>query len=210
MEGRSAAPKSDEAGAAVTVASPTVKAQRRGHCHLFRHPRPFLGVACLNGRRTRNPEQIRDKESTKYMKCPTCGGDVGGGLLASPPSRPCVLTFATIGAGEKSWCLTQVQIDAWTELYPGLDVLQTCRKAKAWVDADLTRRKTAKGMTKFLVGVWLNRDIDRRAGGDRRAMPPRPGVVGRLTEWECPLCGLTWMATSALGGCPHCRAASTT
>ena len=47
------------------------------------------------------------------------------------------------------------QIDEWIPLYPGIDILAECRKAKAWNDTQAAK-KTAKGMTKFLVN-WFNR-----------------------------------------------------
>ena len=71
-----------------------------------------------------------------------------------------LLTFRTIGTGGSTWNLTDAQIVAWQGAYPALDVLQECRKAEAWLEAEPTRRKTVKGMPRFLVG-WLNRTVAR-------------------------------------------------
>lgn len=70
--------------------------------------------------------------------------------------EPPVLEFPTDG-DPKTWALTQSQVDEWAGLYPGLDILTESRKAMAWVKAN--RRKTARGMKRFLVG-WLNRAND--------------------------------------------------
>jgi hypothetical protein len=35
------------------------------------------------------------------------------------------------------------------------------RKALAWIEANPTRRKTAKGMPRWIVNTWLSRDQDR-------------------------------------------------
>ena len=63
------------------------------------------------------------------------------------------------------WPLTAGQADAWTVLYPSTDVLGECRKALAWIDANASQRKTARGMPKFLVG-WLNRASPQPGGGE--------------------------------------------
>ena len=54
------------------------------------------------------------------------------------------------------WLLTEAQIEAWVTLFPTLDVRAECRAAWVWIDANPTRRKTARGMKRFL-GGWLIR-----------------------------------------------------
>ena len=78
-------------------------------------------------------------------------------------TTPAVLIFPTVGAGAKTWELTEAQRAEWQGHYPGLDVLGECRKALAWVRAN--QPKTARGMPAFLVG-WLNRTTNR--GGTSR------------------------------------------
>jgi hypothetical protein len=88
---------------------------------------------------------------------------------AVPPEPP-VLVFPTSGK-VKSWSLVGSQIDRWEELYPGVAIRSECRKALGWIEANPTKRKTARGMPKFLNG-WLSRTQD--AGGNGRASPPAP------------------------------------
>jgi len=98
-----------------------------------------------------------------------------------PPAAdasPSVMTFPVNG-GSKTWTLTKTQVEEWTGLYPGLDVIAECSKSLAWVRAN--RRKTASGMPKFLVG-WLNRANDApqtqrkplKIDGAYRETKPRP------------------------------------
>jgi uncharacterized protein YdaU (DUF1376 family) len=106
-------------------------------------------------------------------------------------TSPTVLEFPTVGSGGSVWSLTQSQESEWGELYPALSILDESRKALAWVSADPVRRKTAKGMPRFLVG-WFNRANDR--GGARTAQEPSRPPGGHLVKsaWECPheqLCG---------------------
>jgi len=85
-------------------------------------------------------------------------------ISSATSAEPSVIDYPAVGK-PPSWGLTQTQIDAWAALYPGLDVLAECRKAKAWLLAN--KRKTAGGMSRFLVN-WLNQATNsgpRRAGG---------------------------------------------
>ena len=76
---------------------------------------------------------------------------------ASEPTQgePAVLQYPCQGKGVV-WALIQPQIDTWANVLPSTDVLGECRKAHAWLEANFNRRKTARGMPKFLFG-WLNR-----------------------------------------------------
>jgi hypothetical protein len=93
-------------------------------------------------------------------------------------ASPSVMTFPVNG-GSKTWSLTKKQVEEWAALYPGLDVIAECSKSLAWVRAN--RRKTSRGMPKFLVG-WLNRANDApqpqrkslKIDGAYRETKPRP------------------------------------
>lgn len=77
-------------------------------------------------------------------------------------SEPAALTFPIVGGkGETAWGLTDTKIAEWQALFPNADVPGECRKALAWVQANGERRKTGRGMTRFLVG-WLTRTVDSR------------------------------------------------
>lgn len=64
----------------------------------------------------------------------------------------------------------QEAIDKWASLYPAVDVMQELRKMAGWLDANRTRRKTRRGIEKFING-WLAREQDK--GGVQR------GTVGQ-------------------------------
>jgi hypothetical protein len=67
------------------------------------------------------------------------------------------------------WELTRSQEVQWSQLFPSLDVLAESRAAMAWILADPARKKTAKGMKRFLVG-WLGRS-QNRGGRTRHGSP---------------------------------------
>lgn len=100
----------------------------------------------------------RERNSTEASSVPSAGG--------VPP----VLVFPVVGPHGPEWTLSEAQVAEWATLYPGLDVTVECRKAKAWLHANPTRRKTSTGMARFLVG-WLSRTTNR--SGPRAVVPSR-------------------------------------
>lgn len=53
----------------------------------------------------------------------------------------------------------QPDIDCWKELYPAVDIIQELRKMKGWLDSNPTKRKTRRGIKRFING-WLARTQD--------------------------------------------------
>lgn len=68
----------------------------------------------------------------------------------------------------------QEAIDKWASLYPAVDVMQELRKMAGWLDANRTKRKTARGIEKFING-WLAREQDK--DGTAQSKPPKPSVL---------------------------------
>lgn len=47
----------------------------------------------------------------------------------------------------------------WIELYPAVDVMQELRNMRGWLNSNPTKRKTARGIMRFITG-WLSREQD--------------------------------------------------
>lgn len=56
--------------------------------------------------------------------------------------------------------ITQQDIDDWQALFPAVDVIKELRGMVAWAEANPTRRKTDKGIRRFIVN-WLMKEQDR-------------------------------------------------
>jgi hypothetical protein len=124
-------------------------------------------------------------------------------LAAAEPveDSPVLLTFPTVGTDGSEWRLRRCQVDEWQGLFPALDVLAEMRKALAWVMAHRDRRKTSKGMPKFLAG-WLTRATDRPQGQRQPSAPAahRPATRASASGdwWEecqrlhCGTCQKRW------------------
>jgi hypothetical protein len=67
------------------------------------------------------------------------------------------------------WALTRGHLDELSSTFPTLDVLAESRKALGWVVSNPNRKKTSRGMAKFLFG-WLSRAQER--GGVRLVNGP--------------------------------------
>lgn len=67
--------------------------------------------------------------------------------------------------------VTESLVSEFEALYPAVNVRQTLRNQRGWLLSDPRRRKTARGIKKFITG-WLAKDQDR--GGNRgRDSPAR-------------------------------------
>ncbi len=76
-----------------------------------------------------------------------------------PASEP-FAEFPVVGRGSKAWLLTVAYVAELAGDFPNLDVPQQCRSARAWALANPSKRKTAKGMPRFLVN-WMNEAVRR-------------------------------------------------
>lgn len=56
--------------------------------------------------------------------------------------------------------VTEADIDEWRSAFPAVDVIQQLRSMRQWLIANPSRRKTKRGMRKFVV-QWLSRKQDQ-------------------------------------------------
>lgn len=61
--------------------------------------------------------------------------------------------------------VTEAEVQAWKDLYPAVDVLQQLRNMKGWLLSNSAKRKTRRGITRFITN-WLSKEQDR--GGNYR------------------------------------------
>lgn len=75
----------------------------------------------------------------------------------------------------------QQQIDSWSQLYPAVDVVQELRKMKGWCEANPTRRKTKRGILKF-INNWLSGEQDKGGVRNGRGNDQHGGNVSEPSE----------------------------
>ena len=99
---------------------------------------------------------------------------VSNTIVRATTETPVVLWYLATNSNDMV-AITAEQVKRWKELYPAVDVMQSLRNMAGWLEANPTRRKTKRGMLKF-VNNWLQREQDKpnaqrtitqRANGDR-------------------------------------------
>ena len=103
-------------------------------------------------------EEIRDKREDKTE-------DTGVSSCAEPEtvSTPPVISLPLNDVTD--YAVSQEQSQEWAGLYPAVDVIQQLRGMRGWLDANPQKRKTRRGIKKFING-WLSKEQDR--GGSLR------------------------------------------
>lgn len=91
-----------------------------------------------------------------------------------------VLVFPCNGTPSE-WPLTKAQVDEWSKLYDGIDVLAEMKKALAWILAN--RKKTYRGCPAFCVN-WLNRAANsgRAAKSPTLFSKPQPDLKQKIRD----------------------------
>ena len=108
----------------------------------------------------RNPIQSKSESKTES------NANICSELKQSEPP----LIALELNTGE-DYGITKTDIDEWSELYPAVDVMQCLRNMKGWLSANKAKRKTARGIKRFIT-TWLQKEQDR--GGS-------PGYMRQVT-----------------------------
>ena len=66
--------------------------------------------------------------------------------------------------------VTQNDFKEYEELYPNVDIMQELRKMKGWLNANPTKRKTKRGIKRF-INNWLSREQDKPKPNNVRKEP---------------------------------------
>lgn len=109
-------------------------------------------------------KKVKKEKNEEKTTCP----EPKKASAAGPP----VMTFATNGP-IKEFHLMQDKVDEWQSCYPTMDVLGELRRARQWLLDSPVRKKTAKGMTKYL-GAWLAHTNDYSRSGRQQDGPQEP------------------------------------
>jgi len=81
-------------------------------------------------------------------------------------SGPPVILLPTNRNGDE-YPVTEQQLEQWCECYPGVDIRIQLGKMRGWLLSNDTRRKTERGMPRFITN-WLGREQDRARASPRQ------------------------------------------
>jgi len=110
------------------------------------------------------PDQTRQDQSSQDK---TSKGEEEKACAEPAVAATALVSFPCSGSPEV-WDMTEANRSEWETAYPAVDVLGEARKALAWINANPTKRKTARGMARFLVS-WMSRCQDH--GGSSPTVP---------------------------------------
>ena len=104
---------------------------------------------------------FRERKSTETETVSENGSETLDGPEPDAGSTP-VITLP-LNTGEEFPVISE-QISEWSALYPNVDVVQQLRNMRGWLLSNPQRRKTQRGIGKFVTN-WLAKEQDR--GGSR-------------------------------------------
>ena len=109
-------------------------------------------------------------------------------IVCPEPEAPDRTTVITLTLNDRTeHPVYQEDIDEWNELYPAVDILQELRKMKGWLNANPTKRKTKRGIGRF-INNWLSREQDK--GGSKPLAEESPAEKrererqANLAQWD--------------------------
>ena len=74
------------------------------------------------------------------------------------PPKPVLITLQLNTGAEYE--IYQEDVEEWSNLYPAVDVMQCLRNMKGWLLSNPAKRKTNKGIKRFIT-TWLQKEQDR-------------------------------------------------
>lgn len=110
--------------------------------------------------------------------------EVGASAPTSPePAKAApvaVIGLPTVSDGD--FPIVEADVVEWATAYPGVDVRQQLAAMRSWLIANPTRRKTKRGMRKFVV-AWLDRRQNAGASHASRQTDPPPSKPTGANIW---------------------------
>ena len=122
-------------------------------------------------------------ELTSICSTPEDGNEPSATLQSDPDEASIVEIKLNDGSTHG---VTESKAREWQVLFPAVDVKQELNKMRAWSDANPSKRKTKRGVERFIVN-WLSREQDR--GGTKTASSGRQisntiqSKQGELPDW---------------------------
>lgn len=123
---------------------------------------PDLNFSRNNGNNSRKNPDKSQEESLKESKVKKRKvKESKGNISCTQPDKPSdALQVISLTLNDKTeYPVYDKDFAEWVELYPAVDIMQELRKMKGWLDSNPTRRKTVKGIRRF-INNWLSKAQD--------------------------------------------------
>lgn len=123
---------------------------------------PSLNFSRKNDSNSRKNPDKSQEESLKESKVKKSKEkESKGNISCTQPDKPSdALQVISLTLNDKTeYPVYDKDFAEWVELYPAVDIMQELRKMKGWLDSNPTRRKTVKGIRRF-INNWLSKAQD--------------------------------------------------
>lgn len=106
-------------------------------------------------------EEVKDKRSKKIMYGPE---------QSQPQTNEPVFISLPLSDGKSNFDVTESYLREQMGLYPGINIEQELRNMRGWLDSNPAKRKTPRGIKRFIT-TWLQNSQDKPRGwqGSRTA-----------------------------------------
>lgn len=121
-------------------------------------------------------KDLKDKRSKNIMS---------GTEQVQPQTNEQIFISLPLADGKSCFDVTEGYLREQVDLYPGVNIEQELRNMRGWLDSNPAKRKTARGIKRFIT-TWLQNSQDRprgwqerRVGGGRdvnTVSPPDSGI----------------------------------
>lgn len=102
-----------------------------------------------NGQPTSNQQVTTNKNVNNDKECKE--------ILVQDANAP--KPVGTMLTNQQPFPIYKTDVELWADTYPAVNIIPELKKINAWLDANPTKRKTERGMKKF-INNWLSRAQD--------------------------------------------------
>lgn len=143
---------------------------------------PIANINWIND--NNNPENVDDNSQRKGNKMKGNKRRKDDDMSEPAKATPDRQHFISLLLNDKSeYPVFQEQVDSWSELYPAVNVPQELRKMKGWCDANPSKRKTRRGILRF-INNWLSGEQDKGGNRNGKGNGQRSGDAAEVPEGE--------------------------
>lgn len=147
------------------------------------------GKAKAAGKQSASIAKARPEQSQSHSPTEKEGSNEPSSPEPGKPAPVVVIGLPTVSDGD--FPVTEAEVAEWSSAYPAVDVRQQLAAMRQWLIANPTRRKTKRGMRKFVVS-WLDRRQNvgpATPNRDATAPPRKPSAfdayddIARMKGW---------------------------
>lgn len=172
--------RDDPAGEPATNATNATIDNKRNNCHQKEQlsSNETIDNNCGENEYENEYEYEYEYENEDNTRLPTTQEKptISAELRQPPASTPPVKTpFIALPLNDGSEHMVFLDdVERWGELYPAVDVHQELRNMRGWLEGNPTKRKTKRGITKFITS-WLSRTQNKGGTNGYRPSPRQGG-----------------------------------